>query len=62
MAPVTASPSPTAALSLLLLHKEILLNPTVILALISDLYTQVNTLSQENEKLRAKLAEPQDAE
>jgi hypothetical protein len=33
------------------------LNPTAILAIISDLYAQVNALSEENAKLRAALAE-----
>jgi hypothetical protein len=33
------------------------MNPTVILALVSDLYQQVMQLQQENEQLRAALSE-----
>lgn len=34
------------------------MNPAAILALLSDLYSQVAALTQENEALRAQLAQP----
>lgn len=35
------------------------MNPAAILALISDLYTQVTALTEENQRLRAQLEEQQ---
>lgn len=37
------------------------MNPTAILALISDLYAQVGALTRENEQLREQLSPPDPA-